>query len=302
MGRRFRLSAPATSANLGPGFDCLGLALDLRHRLTVVEETGRGLSIEAMGEGAGTVPLDESNAVYRSMAQVFAQTGYGPGRLILQSDNRIPLSAGLGSSAAAGLLGLAAGMLLSRGEIERGDLLRAAVEWEGHPDNAVPCLLGGFTVSVWERGRLHHVHLDPPAALEAVAAVPDFALSTRLARSVLPDEVPFAAAVGNQGRVGLLVAALATGRLELLAPAMEDALHQPYRAALVPGLEDVRRAACRAGALGAVLSGAGPTILALVRRGDRKVGPAMRAAWGERGVAARCLVLDVDRAGLVVEE
>ncbi|NKB71769.1 MAG: homoserine kinase [Candidatus Latescibacteria bacterium] len=301
MTRRFCLSAPATSANLGPGFDCLGLALDLRHRLQVVEEQGRGVSIEAAGEGAELVPLDEDNAIYQAMARVFARTGYRPGRLILHSQNGIPLGSGLGSSAAAGLLGLAAGMLLSRGGIDREELLKAGVQGEGHPDNMVPCLVGGITVSVWEQGQLDYVRLEPPDDLVAVAAVPDFALPTRRARSVLPDQVSFAQAVGNQARVGLLVAALATGRLELLIQAMEDVLHQPYRAALVPGLEAVRQAALRAGALGAVLSGAGPTVLALVRRGHEGIGAAMQATWGGSGVVARPLELGIDRVGLQVE-
>ena len=143
-----------------------------------------------------------------------------------------------------------------------------------------------------------YVRLEPPESLEVVAVVPEFTLSTKRARSVLPQEVGFRDAVHNQGRVGLLVAALAENRLELLRTAMEDVLHQPYRAGLIPGLEEVRRAALDAGALGTALSGAGPTILALVRAEKTSVGQAMQAAWACRGVKSRSLFLQVDTTGL----
>lgn len=296
-----RVTAPASTANLGPGFDCLGLALGLYHRLEVWEEAGEGLEIRASGEGAQDVPLDERNLVYRAMRRVFALAGRAPGRLRLDSHSQIPLAAGLGSSAAARVVGLAAGLLLCGRELDRDRLIALAVEEEGHPDNVAPCVLGGLVVAVREEARITCLRLDPPAPLQALVAVPDFALPTQRAREVLPAQVEFSDAAFNQGRAALLVAALSSGRFDLLRPAMQDRLHQPHRAALIPGLEDVLRAALATGALGAALSGAGPAVLALVRRGEKRPGPAMQEIWKRHGIESRLLELEFDRDGLRVE-
>lgn len=298
MQRKIQIEVPASTANLGPGFDCLGLALGLYLRLTVVEEAGQGLEIRARGEGAEDVPLDERNVVYQALTGVLAEAGRVPGRLILESENEIPLACGLGSSAVALLAGLAAGMLLSGGALETERLIELGTGNEGHPDNIVPCVLGGFTVAVAVDGRVDHIRMEPPEALRVIIAVPDFRVPTRQARSVLPDSVAFGDAVANLGRVGLLAAGLSHGRLDLLRTAMEDRLHQPYRAGLVKGLEEVRQAALEAGALGAALSGAGPAMMALVEQDGAKVGEAMQQAWAEQGTAAQCMVLSVDREGL----
>jgi homoserine kinase len=299
--KRIHITAPASTANLGPGFDCLGLSLALYHTLKVSELDGVGLEIQASGEGAETVTLDEDNMVYQAMKQIFVVADYRPGRLRLESHNEIPLASGLGSSAAAYVAGLTAGMLISGWGPDRVRLIEMGVEKEGHADNVVPCVLGGFTVAGTTGGQIDYLRLEPPESLQAVVVVPDFTLPTKQARSVLPQEVPFRDAVLNQGRLGLLIAAVASDRLELLRTAMEDVLHQPYRAELVPGLEEVRQAALEAGALGAALSGAGPTILALVRPEKTTVGQAMQEAWSRRGIESRSMVLQVDRTGLRAE-
>jgi len=292
------IKVPASTANLGPGFDCLGLALAIHHRLSVVEEEGEGLKIRALGELAGAVPLDAGNLVYQALARIFARTGYAPGRLRLESRSCIPLACGLGSSAGALLAGLAAGLLLCGEKLDRRRLIEMGTRAEGHPDNIVPCVLGGFTVAMAGDGKVDYVRLEPPERLQAVVAVPDFKLSTQRARAVLPERVTFRDAATNLGRVGLLTAAMASGKTELLHAAMEDGLHQPYRAALVPGLEEVRQAALAAGALGAALSGSGPGIVALAEKDSKEVGRAMQAAWEQEGIASRLLVLPVDRDGL----
>lgn len=298
MAKEIHIRVPASTANLGPGFDCLGMALGLYHRLTVVEGEGKGLEIRAHGEGAADVALDERNIVYQALVEVLGETGYVPGRLLLESHNDIPLACGLGSSAAALLAGLAAGLLLSGKCLEWRHLIELGTGNEGHPDNIVPCALGGFTVAVVKGGEVIWNRLEPPEQLKGIVAIPDFRLPTREAREALPKRVDFADAVANLGRVGLLVAGMAGGALELLRAGMEDRLHQPYRAELIPGMEEVCGAALEAGALGAALSGAGPAMLALVD-GDRKeVGEAMKEAWKGRGIAARTLTLDVDREGL----
>ena len=301
MTRQVHIKVPASAANLGPGFDCLGLALALYHRLKVSEQKGEGLEIQTFGEGADTVPRDEGNIIYQAMSQVFAAGGYRPGRLRLESRNEIPLAGGLGSSAASRVAGLAAGALLSGQQLDQAQLIRMGIVQEGHPDNVVPCVLGGFTVIGGAGEQVSYVRLEPPGELRVAVVVPDFFLPTQKARSVLPQKVPFPDAVLNQGRVALLTAAMASGRLEVLRTAMEDCLHQPYRAGLIPGMEQVRRAALEAGALGAALSGAGPSILALVRSGDTAVAPAMQEAWQDEGIASRRMVLQIDRTGLQVD-
>ena len=296
MAKQFRIRAPASSANLGPGFDCLGLGLSLYQRLEVCERPERGLEIRFSGEGAGRVPLDESNRIYQAMERVFKAAGFRPPGLLLESHNEIPLACGLGSSAAATMSGLVAGMLLCGRGLDEGSLLKLGSEEEGHADNVAPCMLGGFTVITGAGEEMEYLRLDPPAELRAVVAVPDFSLPTRRAR-----EVTFQDAVANQGRVALLTAALARNRLELLRSAMVDRLHQPYRSGLVPGLEDVCRAALGAGALGAALSGAGPAVLAFVDGEDGGAGAAMEEAWSRKGIKSRSLVLPLDRSGLEVE-
>ena len=301
MKKKYRILAPATSANLGPGFDCLGLALGLYLRLEVREAPGSGFELELSGEGAASLPRDQRNILCRSLGQALAHTGHTPGHLYLSAHSAIPLAAGLGSSAAARVAGLAAGLVLS-GQTPDPDLLIALAEGEeGHPDNVAPCVLGGFALAVRDQDRLTCLHLAPPTGLQALVLVPDFELPTPRSRRALPAQVPLVDAVFNHSRTALLCAALTLGRLDLLEIAMQDRLHQPYRAALIPGLATVLQAALDAGALGASLSGAGPAVLALVGRGDHAPGPAMQEAWQRHQISSRLLVLDLDDSGLQVE-
>ena len=252
-------------------------------------------------KGAAEVPLDDSNHVYHAMCRSFDVVGYEPAGLLIESHNEIPISAGLGSSAAACLVGLVTGMLLSGQEVDLERIVRFGTVEEGHADNIVPSLYGGFTVINAGIEHIDHVRLEPPDDLRAVVAIPNFTLPTEESRMVLPEQVPFKDAVANQGRVGLLTAALASGRVELLQRAMVDCLHQPYRAELVPGMVQVMEAAVAAGALGAVLSGAGPAILSLVLSNDDAVATAMVEAWADWGITARTLILPIDRTGLSYE-
>ena len=299
--KRVRVRVPASSANLGSGFDCLGLALSLYHTLTVEEHAGSGLEIRFRGQGQDEIPVDESNATYQALAAAFDAVGYRPGRLAIDSVNEIPLSSGLGSSAAAALAGMAAAMMLAEGALERNQLLRLAVGLEGHADNVAAALFGECTVVCQTDGKLEHVRVQVPRSIAATVAVPDFAVATKESREALPDVVPLADAVHNLSHVALLVAALATDHPELLDSAMRDKLHQPHRSHQVLGLDEVCRAAVEAGAYGAALSGSGPSVLAFVRHGDGAPGAAMQADWGTRGVTARVLDLPIDRAGLQVE-
>ena len=295
------MTVPASTANLGPGFDCIGLALSLHHTLDVTERSGSGVEISLTGEGSEALPGDETNPMFVAMSTAFEETGYRPGFLKMESNNSIPLARGLGSSAAATVAGLAAAAALAGGEVDRGQLLAQASAREGHADNVCASLFGGFCVTAHAAGTADFVRLPAPLELEAAVVVPDFELETIPSRAALPLTVPFGDAVANQARVALLTAAVACGEVELLPRAMRDLLHQPYRLGLVPGMQAVCDAAMEAGALGAALSGSGPSLVALVRAGDETPGRAMQEAWRKSSIESRLLQLPFDDAGLVVE-
>jgi homoserine kinase len=256
------------------------------------------LEIAATGEGSASVPLDERNAVYQGVVRAYARAGKTPGRLRLAIDSQIPLASGLGSSSAALIAGLAAGTELCGIGLDREEILRQGVAVEGHPDNVAPCALGGIVIAALDGEEVAWARIEPPRDLAAVVAIPDFPLPTPKSRSVLPERVERRDAIFNAGRVGLLVAALQRGDYSLLRTGMQDRLHQPYRTALVPGLEAVLAAATEAGALGAALSGAGPTALALVNGQGAEVAGAMQKAWAKEGIAARTLVLGLAAEGV----
>lgn len=258
--------APATCANLGPGFDALGLAVDLRDEL-VVALAPSGLTIEVTGEGAGQVPTDERHLVVRAMRAGFDRLGEQPSGLMLRCTNRIPHGRGLGSSAAAIVSGLLAARALARAPDALGDaaLLRLAVDLEGHPDNVTPCLRGGLSLAWREEERAEEtvcaVELPVADGLTPVLLIPPYAVSTAAARGLLPATVPLPDAVHNAARSALLVEAVGR-RLDLLLPATQDRLHQPYRAPAMPETAELLRR-LRADGLPAVVSGAGPSILVL---------------------------------------
>jgi homoserine kinase len=297
---RLSVLAPATSANLGPGFDALGLALELRNRVTasLAERT----DVLVRGEGEERLSGGRNNLVYRAVGRVYARLGKEPPPLRLECDNRIPLARGLGSSAAAAAAGLVIGNELLGRPFDMPGLVALGAAMEGHADNIAACLLGGIqTCVVLETGDVLHCHVPVPAGLSAVGLIPSFSMSTREARRVLPTVVPLRAAVWNIGRTALLVAALASGRLELLRAATEDAIHQPPRTVLFPALPRILAAALDAGAHGAFMSGAGSTVLALVSGRDEDVATAMLHAARQAGVGARCLSLRISERGAYVE-
>jgi homoserine kinase len=297
---RVRVRVPATSANLGPGFDALGLALALHNE--VIGEEADEVAVAVEGEGAARLDAGAKNVVARGVALGFEVAGRPFRGARLRCVNRIPLSRGLGSSAAAWVGGqLAANALLGE-PIDRDGLLAAATRAEGHPDNVAAALLGGLTVSCADGPRVTAVSLPLPAGIDWVVLVPETQSSTHEARAVLPDVVPRADAVFNVQRVSLLLAALGAGRADLLDLAMQDRLHQPYRRRLFPWMEEVAAAGRRAGALGCVLSGAGPCLLAAVpARGGQVVAAAMAEALRAAGIAGQALHLPVDPRGATWE-
>lgn len=289
------VSVPATSANLGPGFDAFGLALDFRDRVTA-EVTGDGLEITVAGCGEGQVPLDERHLVHRSMVRAFEHMGSRVPGIRLHCENRIPHGRGLGSSSAA----IVAGVCAARGLVAGGSLLMddeavlaLASEIEGHPDNVAPALYGGFTIAYAVDGtfRATAVAVDP--RVQAVAFVPPDPVETTVARGLLPASVSHADAAANAGRAALLVAAVSR-QPELLLTATEDRLHQDYREPAMPRtLQLVRE--LRADGLPAVVSGAGPTVLVLTDATQvEAVAARVPAGW-------EVLCLQVDRRGAQVE-
>ncbi|NLW16305.1 MAG: homoserine kinase [Firmicutes bacterium] len=297
----FRVVVPATTANLGPGFDCLGLALTLYNTLVVRPAASRQLVVE--GAGAGILAEDETNLVWRAACHLWRRVGHPEPTLALYMHNAIPLSRGLGSSSAAIVAGLLLANWVAGEPLGQSELVALATELEGHPDNVAPALLGGLVVSALDDSRVLTARFPWPTELQLVVAVPEFELATQQARQALPATVAHGDAVFNASRVALLLAALRSGDLDLLRQAADDRLHQPYRLPLIPGAAEAREGAERAGALATVISGAGPTLLALVgpEQDPAVVGEAMRAGFAQAGVVSHYLVLQPDLQGARIQ-
>lgn len=295
-----RVCVPATTANLGPGFDCLGLSLDLWNEAEFRLEDS-GWSIEIEGEGARELPLDETNLVLRAFRHFCAKNGRpAPAGLRVRARSAIPVGSGLGSSAAAVLLGLLGASALCGISLPAESLLGLAVDLEGHADNAAAALLGGLSVVLREEGGWLARRFDVPA-LRVALALPACDLPTAVARQALPASIPRADAVYNVSRAVLVAEALRAGDLDLLGLAMDDRLHQPYRLPLIPGAASAMAAARLAGAKAVAISGAGPSLIAFCPAASRPVGEAMVAAFEVAGVAARAFDLTASSRGACVE-
>ena len=297
LSKQIKVMVPATTANLGAGFDCLGMALDMWNGFEFELGTW-GFSV--IGEGASTLQQDGGQLVYDAWAKAFAHRGEAPPPVRLHIESLVPLGRGLGSSATAVVAGLYAANLLGGLGIGEAELLTLAASIEGHPDNVAPALFGGLVVSSGQGNGVDYVVLPAPEELRVVLAIPDFELSTAKARRVLPETVSHGDAVFNTGRAALFVAAWMMRKWDKIRRAMEDRLHQPYRAPLVPGLEAVMDAAKQAGALGAALSGAGPTVVALAKDQTDDIGDAMEEAFAVHGIQCKIMLTCVAEQGTCV--
>ncbi|HEX5944083.1 MAG TPA: homoserine kinase [Anaerolineales bacterium] len=290
---------PATSANLGPGFDSLGLALDLWNEtiITLAIE----YSVQVNGEGRERLSPGENNLIIRTAQQFAEHVGKRLPPFHLDCVNQIPLSSGLGSSAAAKLTGLLGANALLGKPLSKDEILNLAAEMEGHPDNVAPALLGGLVVSTVEDGKVlaHKVNLEANSdyPIHITVVIPDFHLSTQQARLALPDHVTMKDAVHNLSRAVLVTEAFRTGDLDLLSKAMTDTLHQPYRLQLIPGGREAMDAAKESGAAAAVLSGAGPSVIAFSSQRDPAIGEAMTRAFEQTGITARAVQLKISHHG-----
>lgn len=300
--RKVIVRVPATTANLGPGFDAIGLALDLWNETEFIETTDQRFVVSIRGEGENTLPTDESNLILASALQLATLAGKPLQGLRVHCFNRIPLTSGLGSSSAALLAGFLGANALLGHPFSREEILKMAVAAEGHPDNIVPAMLGGLVASVWQNGNIViRKLLVSPLAITVV--LPDFHFPTTLARQILPEYVSRQDAIFNLSRVVLVIKALETGDLSLLGEVMEDALHQPYRLPLIPGAQEAIQAARRAGASAVALSGAGPSLIAFSGQpAEARIGLAMQEAFARAGLSSRIFSLNISHSGASIVE
>lgn len=288
-----KIRVPATSANLGPGFDCLGLALDLWNEVSF--EPCDQVTFRVRGEGADKLDNQPTNLLTRAFFRVHDLCGRKAAGVSIQSFNQVPPSSGMGSSAAAIVAGIFGANEMLGGPLTQMDMLKLATEMEGHPDNVAPALLGGLVVSVVNAGEVISRRFEIPS-LHVVIVKPDVDWPTKVARAVLPVSVPRADAIFNIGRTALVVEALRSGDLGLLREVMDDKLHQPYRLERIPGGRDAFESARSFGA--AALSGAGPSIICFMQPGQENAAAgSMLAAFHTQGVDARALHLKTSNQG-----
>ncbi|MGK7915082.1 MAG: homoserine kinase [Prochloraceae cyanobacterium] len=300
------VTVPATTANLGPGFDCLGAALNVynQFKFALTQDTApqAEVKIAVTGVEAEKVSADKDNLAYQSFVKFYQHLGKTPPSVEIEIKLGFPLARGLGSSATAILGGLLGANQLAGNPLTTEEIIKLAIAIEGHPDNVVPALLGNCQLSVAQSNNWQFCQIHWHQDIVPVVAIPDFELSTQQARAVLPVEISRADAIFTLGRIGLLIQGLQNNRGDWLRIAMEDKLHQPYRQKLIRGYEVVKSAALSAGAYGLVISGAGPTLLALTNSPQApEVASAMQDAWKTQTVTAQVLCLSVDTQGATIK-
>ena len=299
-----RVKAPSTTANMGPGFDCLGMALDLWNEITVipVDDSFAGDLVEITGEGQNYLAIDQSNLVYRSMEFLFGEAGLEIPSFKLVCNNQIPLKRGLGSSAAAISGGLVAANAMCEGIFSQQELLEMAATIEGHPDNVAAAILGGLRLVVSDGPQIYTVPISVPSDIQAVIFVPDFTIATDDARRVLPESISRQDAIFNMGRIALLISGMGSNHPEYLRIATEDKMHQPYRQKLFPAMKLIFKAARDASALGVFLSGSGPTILALANDREMTIAYEMFEAARQADVEGTVSIIRTAVQGTYIEE
>ena len=291
---------PATTANLGPGFDCLGMALNLHNTVTLTRSHRFNITIS--GEGEKLLSRGKDNLVYRAITRFFNKVGQPVPDLQIDCHNEIPLARGLGSSTTAIVCGLVAANSLLSNARSKDELLQVGIEMEGHPDNLTPALFGGCQVVVMDDTGLVHERVPVHRSWKMVLFIPDFEMSTVKARAMLPRQIAREDAVYNLGRVALLTKALITGQADHLKVATQDRLHQPYRQSLFPAMSNIFAAALYAGADGVFLSGSGPTILALSRSKSSTIGKAMLTEAERAGIKGKIRAAELSEVGAQILE
>lgn len=297
---RASLQVPASTTNLGAGFDVLGLALQLHLRIELETIAGSRLELLLSGEGAGLLSANEENFLWKVARRVFEGENVKLPSLRLKIDNQIPLARGLGSSAAAIVAGISCFEALTGRELSQEKFFRYAFEFEKHPDNLTAARYGGFTVSaVDEKGKVTFFRSTIPPQLKILLTVPEFHLETEKARAVIPRSLELSDAVFNLQRSSLAVAALLKGEFHLLREALRDRLHQPFRAPLIPGFEEVLHLNSEEipGLAGICLSGAGPSVLAFAEHNLEEIYTRIAGIFARHGIRTRRFKLEADNQG-----
>ncbi|HAX95740.1 MAG TPA: homoserine kinase [Prolixibacteraceae bacterium] len=296
MGSCIKVKTPATTANLGPGFDCFGLALDLWNEVTFYQNDSNDL-VTIEGEGSHDLPRDSSNLIYQSALRFAEINQLGlPKDLRIFCRNNIPVGSGLGSSSSAIISGLLGAKALFKSNSSVQSLLQIAYEIEGHGDNIAACLLGGFII-IAKNDLQFFFSKVKTKDFKIIIALPQMALSTEDARNVMPEYVSVSDAVFNISRASMLINVLINGDWEKLNEVMQDRLHQPYRLSLIPGAQEAIKAALQHGAVSAVLSGAGPSILAVTLDNQTEIESALKEAFSDAGVSSRIISTRISGIG-----
>lgn len=297
------VKVPATTANLGPGFDALGLALDLWNETEFLPANDYQITVEISGEGEGKLPLNAENAIVEAALKIYDLVKKPCTGMRIRCVNRVPIGSGLGSSSAALLTGLLGANALLGSPFSEEEILKLAIEIEGHPDNVAPAMLGGLVASIVHEERVISLKLPARAnrsPMHVTVVLPDFDFPTKQARAILPKQVDRADAIYNISRAVLVTEALRAGDLDLLGKAMTDRLHQPYRIPLIPGAQTAMQAGRQAGAAAVALSGAGPSLIAFSSHKDGGIGKAMQRAFEQAGLSARIFELGTSYEGAEV--
>lgn len=306
------VKVPASSANLGPGFDCIGLALPIYNTITIEETVlpGTGIEINLISEEESidemvfdSIPKDENNIVYKAVEMLYNSIGQEPSELRINIQSQIPITRGLGSSSSIVVGGLLAANKLLGNPADEAALLAIATEVEGHPDNVAPAILGGVVLASQEEdGMISYYKLKWPEEWDITVCIPDFELSTEIARSVLPKEVPMQDAIFNARHLAMLVQAINTADAKLMKSALKDRIHQPYREKLVPGMKEIMDAFKHEdGVLGCVLSGAGPSMLVISHKYDvDKIKSIVKDIWEAQNIKVDVRTMGVEENGAEV--
>ncbi|HZJ84854.1 MAG TPA: homoserine kinase [Syntrophomonadaceae bacterium] len=294
----FTLQVPATSANLGPGFDTLGMALDLF--LTIeVKKAHRDITISYTKNGKQEISINPANnLMVKAMHKIFKEAGINKPAFSIKEKNEIPVSRGLGSSAAAIVAGMYAANKLIGDKFSKPELLKWAVEMEGHADNIVPAIVGGLTTAMMYENEIYYQKVDLPNNFKVIVAVPDFKLHTKKSRSVLPEKIALQDTVYNLQRACFLLASLHNADFRHLNLAMDDMIYQPLRKQFIPGFDEVFTAAYANGALGVAMSGAGPSIIAFANRNIDAISLAMQKAFLNNNLACNVYNLTANKTGV----
>ncbi len=306
---KINVKVPASTSNLGPGFDCIGMALPIYNTITIEETVlpGTGIEINVLNDNETSdellmehMPMDENSIIYKAVELLYNSIGQTPSELKITVQSQIPIARGLGSSASVIVGGLLAANELLGHPADEVALLSIATEVEGHPDNVTPSIVGGLVLtSLEDDGSVVYRKLDWPEEWQITVCIPDYELSTEISRSVLPKEVPLQDAVFNAKRMGMFIQAINTKDAELMKMALQDKIHQPYRMKLVPGLDKIMdNLKHEENVLGCVLSGAGPAIVVISQKNNlEKIKSIIKDTWEEMNVKVNIMTLPVETQG-----